>query len=138
MGYGVHRLPGQVLDRERWWSRPRAWERGGDWYAHRLHIKRWKRRLPEAGAFFRGGVDKRHLPGTDAAGLFLMARETRRAELGHWLAAAPAPVFLLWNPWWAGAVMFVYAAVANGPCLAAQRYNRARLLRVLSRRASAR
>ena len=41
---------------------------------------------------------------------------------------AAGPVFLLWNPWWLGLLMFAYAVIANLPCLIVQRYNRARLV----------
>lgn len=44
-----------------------------------------------------------------------------------------APFFFLWNPVALGAAMVVYALVANAPCLLVQRYNRARLLRLLGR-----
>ena len=132
-GYLVHRLPARRFARDTWLTRARAVEGGGRLYADVLRIKRWKGWLPEAGAFFAGGYDKKHLRGATPAALETFARETRRAELGHWLAAAGAPLFFLWNPPAVGAVMLVYAAVANGPCIAAQRYNRLRLLRILRR-----
>jgi glycosyl-4,4'-diaponeurosporenoate acyltransferase len=59
--------------------------------------------------------------------------ETRRAEATHWVLLAAGPLFLLWNPWGLGLVMIAYAVVANVPCLVVQRYNRARLLRVVER-----
>ena len=133
-GYLVHRLPDRRFDHETALSRQRAIERDGRLYTDVLRIKRWKARLPEAGAFFAGGFDKKHLSGASDDDLATFARETRRAELGHWLAAAGAPLFFLWNPAGVGAVMLVYAAAANGPCIAAQRYNRLRLLRILRRR----
>jgi glycosyl-4,4'-diaponeurosporenoate acyltransferase len=134
-GYFVHRLPVRVFTREHWWSRSRRFERDGRWYRERLHIDRWKDRLPEAGALFAGGVSKRALPAADAGGLERFAAETRRAELGHWLAAAASPAFVLWNPPVAAACMLVYGAAANAPCIAIQRYNRARVERVLDGRA---
>ena len=130
-GYLVHRLPARVFDRETFLSRPRRIEAGGALYVRVLRIKRWKRWLPEAGALFAGGFDKKHLSGRDPTYLATYVRETRRAELGHVLAAAAAPLFFLWNPWYVGIVMLVYAVVANGPCVAAQRYNRLRMLRIL-------
>ena len=132
-GYAVHRLPVERLSGDGWLWSERRWEAGGAWYVRRLRIKRWKHRLPEAGAVFAGGFDKRHLRQRDAAYLNRYAVETRRAELGHWLAAAPAPLFFLWNPWCAGLVMLVYAVGVNGPCIAAQRYNRIRIERVRRR-----
>ena len=130
-GYLVHRLPARRFERDTFLTRPRRVERDGRLYVDRLRIKRWKGRLPEAGALFAGGFDKRHLHGATPDDLTAFARETRRAELGHWLAAACAPLFFLWNPAPVGVVMLAYAAVANGPCIAAQRYNRLRIVRIL-------
>jgi glycosyl-4,4'-diaponeurosporenoate acyltransferase len=39
-----------------------------------------------------------------------------------------APVFCLWNPTWAFLILLTYGLLANLPCIATQRYNRARLL----------
>ena len=101
-------------------------------------IRRWKHRLPEAGALFRGGVTKRSLPGSSDDGLWAFVAETRRAELVHWAIPAIVPLFALWNPPWLFAAMVGYAPMANVPCLLVQRYNRARLLRLLERRSAVR
>lgn len=134
-GYLVHRLPARMFADDGFLHRPRAIEGGGRLYVDVLRIKRWKRLLPEAGALFAGGFDKRRLAGTTDEYLMAFVRETRRAELGHWLATAGAPLFFLWNPYQVGLVMILYAAAANGPCIAAQRYNRLRLCRIIERRA---
>jgi len=130
-GYLVHRLPARSLRRDNWLFRARRIERDGRLYTRILHIRRWKDRLPEAGALFAGGVSKRHLPATDVAGLERFAVETRRAELGHWLTAAAGPLFVLWNPLWIGLVMVGYGMAVNAPFIAIQRYNRLRVARVL-------
>jgi glycosyl-4,4'-diaponeurosporenoate acyltransferase len=133
-GYFVHRLPLARLERDGFVHRERRMERGGRFYVERLRIKRWKRLLPEAGDVFTGGFNKRHLAEWGGPYLIRYAAETRRAELGHWLAVAAAPLFFLWNPYQVGFVMLAYALVVNGPCLAAQRYNRLRLTRILAER----
>lgn len=133
-GYLVHRLPASRFERDTWLTRERRFEGGGRLYVRAFRIKRWKRWLPEAGALFAGGFDKRRLTDATDPGLRTYVRETRRAELGHWLAAAGAPLFALWNPWWVALVMVAYAVIANGPCVLAQRYNRLRMLRILDRR----
>jgi glycosyl-4,4'-diaponeurosporenoate acyltransferase len=74
----------------------------------------------------------------DRAYLERFAVETRRAELTHWLILAASPWFFLWNPWWLGLAMVGYGIIANVPCLAIQRYNRARLLRMIPRPFAAR
>lgn len=137
-GYAAHRLSAERLSREGWLLRLRPFERRGTWYRRRLRIHRWKDRLPEAGALFAGGVSKRELPGLDEPGLELFVRETRRAELTHWWAMACGPVFVLWNPPLAAALLIGYGVVVNLPFIIIQRYNRARSVAVLDRLAGRR
>jgi glycosyl-4,4'-diaponeurosporenoate acyltransferase len=137
-GYVAHRLSPARLSRDNWLFRLRRFEAGGRVYERWFRIKRWKDRLPEAGDLFRGGVSKRRLPLHDHEHLEHFAAETRRAELTHWLILAAAPWFFLWNPWWLGLAMIGYGIVANVPCVAIQRYNRARLLRIIQRPSTAR
>jgi glycosyl-4,4'-diaponeurosporenoate acyltransferase len=111
-----------------------AWELGGRFYERVLGIKRWKDRLPDAARWFSGGFAKGQLVDTHPDYLCRFVRETRRGELCHWFALACAPVFFVWNPWWADLVMVGYGLLANVPCILAQRYNRLRLQRLLSRR----
>ena len=137
-GYLAHRIPASRFSRDRGLFRIRGFEAGGRFYERWLRIKRWKDRLPEAGALFRGGFSKRHVGAGDRGALERFAAETRRAELTHWLILAASPWFFLWNPWWLGLAMLGYGIVANVPCLAIQRYNRARLLRMIPRPSPAR
>jgi glycosyl-4,4'-diaponeurosporenoate acyltransferase len=132
-GYAAHRLDDARLARDGWLLRPRPFEDGGRWYRRRLRIHRWKDRLPEAGDLFRGGLSKRRLPAYDVEGLRLFARETRRAELGHWWALCCGPVFVLWNPPVAAALLIGYGVVVNLPFIAIQRYNRFRIASVVGR-----
>jgi glycosyl-4,4'-diaponeurosporenoate acyltransferase len=130
VGYALHRTPSTRLDHDTWLTRLRPFERSGHAY-ERLGIRRWKDRLPEAGALFAGGVSKRTAGGRDQLEHF--ATETRRAEWTHWLLLAAAPVFVVWNPWYLVVAMVAYALVANLPCLVVQRYNRARIERMTTR-----
>lgn len=122
-GFFVHQLPAASLQRGGVlpWER-RAYERVG--------IRRWKDALPEAGALFRGGVSKRSVQ-RSSVGTFVV--ETRRAELGHWLAMLGGPVAMLWNPPDGDLLMVTYGVLVNAPFVAVQRYNRARALRVIGR-----
>ena len=131
-GYAAHRLGDHRLAHDGPLLRPRAFEARGRWY-RRWGIHRWKDRLPEAGALFAGGVSKRELPGRDADGLRTFVRETRRAELTHWWAMACSPLFLLWNPPLAAALLVAYGVLVNVPFIAIQRYNRFRTLPLLDR-----
>ena len=130
VGYAGHRIPVARLDHDTAFSRLRGFEDGGRLYT-RLGIRRWKDHLPEAGALFRGGVSKRGLAGHDPATLGRLVVETRRAEWVHRTLLAASLLFTLWNPPVLAVTMVAYGVVANVPCLVVQRYNRARLLRVL-------
>ena len=113
-GYAVHRLPDRRLDTDGPLLRIRGFERDGRLYRDRFRVPRWKRRLPEGGAVFRGGFDKRTLPGAGPEQLARYGREARRAELGHWLAMAPLPLFALWNPPVLWPAMVLYAVLSTG------------------------
>lgn len=134
-GYAAYRLSADRLGHDGWLLRPRGFEEGGRWYRRRLAIHRWKDRLPDAGAMFPGGISKRHLPAHDTAGLELFVRETRRAELGHWWALFCGPLFILWNPPLASALLVAYGVATNLPFVVIQRYNRFRALSLVGSRA---
>ena len=120
-GYAAYRLDERRLSRDGWLLRPRRFETAGRWHRRRLRIHRWKDKVPEAGALFRGGVSKRHLPAYDVEGLQLFVRETRRAELAHWWAMSCGPVFVLWTPPLAAALLVGYGVVANLTVIVIQR-----------------
>ena len=133
VGYALHRRPVERFARDSWLTQVRPVERDGRTWERWVRIRAWKDRLPEAGALFAGGFDKRRLRSAGPAELERFVAETRRAELTHWWVMAAAPAFVLWNPPWLAGVMVAYGVVANLPCLLTQRYNRARLERVLDR-----
>jgi glycosyl-4,4'-diaponeurosporenoate acyltransferase len=125
-GYAAHGLPSERLADDGWLLRVRPGE--VDRY-RRLGIRRWKDRLPEAGALFPGGISKRHV----GSSVEQFVRETRRAELAHWWAMAGGPVAGLWNPPAGLVLMVAYGVGVNAPFVAIQRYNRARAMRLLRR-----
>jgi glycosyl-4,4'-diaponeurosporenoate acyltransferase len=132
VGFAAARAGEGRFDHDDVLTRLRPVERDGAWYRERLRIERWKDRLPERGAAF-GGFAKRSVGGGDAAVLRQFVVETRRAEHAHWGMVAGVGLTVLWNPWWALPVNAAVAVGSNLPCIAIQRYNRARLLRVLGR-----
>ena len=132
-GYAAHRLGDRRLGRDGWLLRARRFEDDGRLYRRTLRIHRWKDRLPEAGALFDGGISKRELPARDVEGLRLFVRETRRAELTHWWAMACSPLFLIWNPPLAAALLVAYGVLVNLPFILIQRYNRFRTQALLAR-----
>lgn len=101
-------------------------------YRNFFKVQRWKSRLPD-GAPWLGGFSKKRFVRRDRDYIFTFILETRRAEFAHWCTLGFLPVFFLWNPLWACAVMTVYALAANVPCIVVQRYNRIVLSRLLVR-----
>jgi glycosyl-4,4'-diaponeurosporenoate acyltransferase len=138
VGWCAHRVALHRLDHDTWLTRPRHVERGGRWYESAWRIRIWKDWLPEGGAFFPGGFAKRSVALGDPQVMTRFVAETRRAEYAHWVMMAGAPLFFLWNPWWADVVIVAFAVGVNLPCLVVQRYNRLRLTRVLHRRGALR
>lgn len=118
-----------------WLFRIYPFEHGGDLYQRLFGVKRWKDRLPDGATWFKGGVPKARLGSSNLRALDQFIVETCRGESVHWAAFLSASVFFLWNEAWVGWIMVGYGAATNLPCIAAQRYNRARLRRARTRRA---
>ena len=106
------------------------WERHGRIYRS-LGIRSWKDKLPDAGSWFGGGYKKRKLCDRNVTTLDRFAREARRGELVHWCAIGALPLFKIWNSWPGMVVNAAYVVAANLPCILVQRYNRARIARLL-------
>jgi glycosyl-4,4'-diaponeurosporenoate acyltransferase len=124
-------IPISYFENDIRWYRSRSWEKDGMFYQRPLRIKSWRKVIPDGGAMFKRGFPKKNLENKNTGYLKTFLYETKRAELTHWLAILPAPVFFLWNIWWVGLIMIVYAFIANLPCIMLQRFNRARISRVL-------
>ena len=122
------------LDRPGPITRLRRWERQGRFWIRHARVLRWKDRLPEAGAFFEGGQQKRHLRSIDAEGLAGFRRETIRAERVHWTILASGPLHLVWCRPLLGACMVAFGVLFDAPFIVVQRTNRGRLDRLIERR----
>lgn len=101
-------------------------------YRRVFKVDKWKEFLPD-GATSKNSFRKKHLAGTDPEYIRRFILESKRAELVHWFAILPFWVFGLWSPPYVIPIMFLYALAVNAPCIIAQRYNRPRLRRLLSR-----
>ena len=130
LGWTFTRMPA------RWFEppRPMRWESEGRIYERFLRVRRWKDRLPDGAQWFEGGFAKARLDSTAPEYLRRFLLETWRGELCHWSALAFAPVFALWNPPWAVAVMTFCGLLLNLPCIVVLRFNRARFYALVGRR----
>jgi glycosyl-4,4'-diaponeurosporenoate acyltransferase len=127
----VSRFPPQSFNPKSWLYRVRGWEQKRRVYDRLLRVKAWKRWLPDGAAVSRKAFRKKRLLGSNSAYLETFLQETCRAEVLHWIIFLLCPVFFIWNQWYVGIIMIAYAAISNMPCIITQRYNRARLARVL-------
>ena len=116
---------------EAWLYRERRWEAGARFYVRVFFVKKWKAWLPDGAALLGNPFTKKSLQRRDRAYLEDFLRETCRGEWAHWTTMAFAPVFFLWNPFWADLVIVAYAFFSNLPCIVVQRYNRIVLSRIL-------
>ena len=131
-GWVAHRRPVAAFEHDTWLTRLRPWEARGRRYDRWFRVRRWKDRLPEAGALFAGGWAKDRIRSFAPADLRRLAAETRRAEWVHWANIAFGASFALWTPWDVAVVMVVFGLVVHLPFVGVQRYNRARLVHVLA------
>lgn len=133
VGSLANRLPPGWLERPGRLTGPRPWGESQAGYEQGLRIRRWKSRVPDAGDALPGGIRKSRLVGRDAATLHRLVAETHRAELVH-LAIWPFwIVTALWLPPGGVVINLLFSTAFNLPCLWVQRYNRLRLLLLLSR-----
>ena len=112
------------------------WEGNGKLWNRLFFVKKWKRYLIDGSSIAKKSYNKSRLHGWGREELEVFAAETKRAELTHWLLMLPAPLFLLWNPCWAGWIIIAYALIANVPFIITQRYNRGRIEAILGFRLS--
>ena len=112
----------------------RNWEKHSRLYEQLATIKKWKAWLPDGAKVSPKAFKKKHLQTTNSAYIRLFILETCRAEILHWIIFLFGFIFFIWNPWYVGIIMIVYAAITNLPCIIAQRYNRIRLERLLAAR----
>lgn len=133
----VARRPLERFDPWTGWYRMRAWEDEGRIYERFFRVRSWKKYLPDGAPLLgRYGFPKQQLGARSVEYFRAFAGETCRAELTHWIIPLFAPLFFFWNRPAVGVLMLAYAVAENLPLIVAQRYNRARLLRLLQRKES--
>ena len=136
IGLAAH-FVGEALPR-RWFRCDRfpyaahAWERGGRVY-NRLHIEKWKDKLPDKSKFVKSTVRKSVGRDVTPAHMLQLAAETCVAECIHLALLLISPVMLLLTePPFSVAATLLYG-LSNVPYILIQRYNRPRLLRYAAR-----
>jgi glycosyl-4,4'-diaponeurosporenoate acyltransferase len=132
----VSKVRAESFKTETWLFKEHTWEKRSRLYEHIFKIKKWKGWLPDGAEVSSKAFKKKHLRSSDSAYIRLFIQETCRAEVLHWIIFFFGFVFFIWNPWYVGIIMIIYAAMTNLPCILTQRYNRTRLKRLLISRLS--
>lgn len=127
------KIPAKYFKYDNWFFRSKPFEKNGKIYKSVFKINRWKSLLPDGAAVSKSGYRKKHLSDVSAENLEMFLEQSCRAELSHLLAIIPFWIFGLFLPPVSIPIMFVYAVFINTPCIMAQRYNRPRIINVLSR-----
>ena len=130
VSYIMSRQPLASFKPDSWLYRQRNWEKNGRIYERLFRLKSWRKKLPDGAAVFKNGFEKKRLKETSQRYLLDFISETCRAELTHWIVLLFGFIFLIWNIWWVGIVMIIYATMVNIPCIITQRYNRIKLRRI--------
>ena len=134
VGFFASKLKDSFLSKDYSFTNLLNFEKDASWFRKYLKIDKWKDRVPELGGVFGDGFQKRSIDLGTREQLELFIRETRRAELAHWVMTAGWIITIAFNPLWAIVFNLVFAHIVNFPCLIIQRYNRARLIKVLENR----
>ncbi len=136
IGYVASVLPEKFLAKDYVFTRILFFEKNPNWFKKYLRINKWKDKMPELGGFFKEGFQKRSVANGEIAQLKQFIKETRRAEIAHWLMTAGWIFTIFFNPPWAIMFNIIFAHIVNFPCLIIQRYNRVRLIKVLNKKLS--
>ncbi len=113
--------------------KPFAFEKNGQIYRRLFRVHRWKKYLPDGAAISKKGYRKKKLPPPQPDNLEKFLLESCRAEMTHLIAIFPFWVFIFIGSPLIVVLMLIYALLINLPCIIAQRYNRPRLARLLSK-----
>ena len=118
-----------------WLFKERAWEKKGTVYQSYFHVKKWKDKLPELSDFITRIFSKKQVLSHNVDYLYRFVLETCRAELTHWSIIASSFLFIFWDSAGMSVLMICTASVLNLPYIIIQRYNRPRILNILSHNA---
>lgn len=132
VGFVFALIPACVFDIKAW-RRTFKFEKNGAFYEYYLKITMWKDLIPQFSKMFHFGYKKDRIPVKDISHYEMFVIETIRAEITHILLIIFSPLYYTAIP--KGWATFAVAAsvIANIPCMAIQRYNRIRIMKIISR-----
>ena len=133
IGFGSSRIPIAWFNVRQRLYRTYRWEKGGAVYQRIFRIHTWKNWMPNGGALYPNTFSIRRLNSYNIDYLERWLQESCRAEFCHWMMIFPGFLFFFWNNVLMGCWMVFYAVFNNLFPIIIQRYNRPRMLQVISR-----
>lgn len=122
-------LPRGLFSEYKFPYRTYKWEKNGKAY-NRLHIKKWKNRLPDMSRVMRDMLPKKVTFDATSDNIDALIKETCVAECVHyWLCVFSVGIYLIWKNYVGVILAFVFIA-CNIPFMMIQRYNRPHLIKL--------
>lgn len=110
-----------------------AWEKNGNVY-HKIGIQRWKTKVPDMSQYVKSAFRKRITVFRSPEYIEDLIRETCVAEFVHWVLILLSPLYLiLMEDETAGWISMLAYVLGNLPFITIQRFNRPRLVMLMSR-----
>ena len=125
-------LPRSIYDPNRFPFRSWKWERDGQIY-EKLGIRWFKAHSLDMSKLLKSAFPKQHTMSRDVGHLRRLVQEMCNAELVHWILALFSPVFAWLIEGWYGDIIAVGYALSNLSDIMIQRYNRPRIMQILTR-----
>ncbi|MBO5453914.1 MAG: hypothetical protein J6A69_08150 [Clostridia bacterium] len=132
VGFMFALIPSCVFD-IKGWRKIFKFEKNGAFYEYYLKITLWKDLIPQFSKMFHFGYKKDKIPVKDLTHYETFVVETIRAEITHILLIIFSPLYYTAIPFGWATFAVVASVIANTPCIAIQRYNRIRIMKIISR-----
>lgn len=126
------KLPKSIYTTNNWLLRLRSWEKQGRIYQELFHVKAWKKSIPELSDFVKWVFPKKHIREFTNEYLQQYLFESCKSEITHWLIIFSSLLFYLWCESNLATLMFLIAVILNMPYIIIQRYNRPRIMGMVS------
>jgi glycosyl-4,4'-diaponeurosporenoate acyltransferase len=127
-------LPSNFFEKDRRLFRVKNWEHNGMIYQTLFKIKKWKSRLPELNLPTPQRFKKKKLE-SECLSVLQTRRfiaETRRSEFCHIVIICASFIFFITEGLLMGLTIALVAIILNVPFIMIQRFNRPRLIKVVS------
>ena len=120
-------LPRSLFSEYKFPYRSYKWEKDGKAY-NRLHIKKWKTRLPDMSRVMRDMLPKQVTFDATSGSIDALIKETCVAECIHyWLCVFSVGIYLICKNY-VGVILALVFVACNIPFIMIQRYNRPHLI----------